>query len=70
MQMTFFDLLCTVTVVLLLQMNMVDEADDPTIDKPSKRRSVETPPSSPGPKRRKVGQYPHVMQIDKTPQCR
>lgn len=36
-------------------MNMVDEADDPTIDKPSKRRSLETPP--PGPKRRKVGQY-------------
>ena len=49
MQMTFFDLLCTVTVVLFLQMNMVDEADDPTIDKPSKRRSVETPLPPPAP---------------------
>lgn len=43
------------------QMNMVDEADDPTIDKPSKRRSVESP--SPGSKRRKVGQYSLSLSI-------
>lgn len=42
-------------------MNMVDEADDPTIDKPSKRRSVESP--SPGPKRRKVGQYSLSLSV-------
>lgn len=48
-----------------VKMNMVDEADDPTIDKPSKRRSVESP--SPGPKRRKVGPLPKDYVFCRSP---
>ncbi|XP_062585335.1 integrator complex subunit 6-like, partial [Saccostrea cucullata] len=48
-----------------VKMNMVDEADDPTIDKPSKRRSLESP--SPGPKKRKVGPLPKDYVFSRSP---